>query len=216
MRSQYVNELKELNVKLLEMGSRVQNIIELSIQSLSNQDLEGAKKVYELDDEIDQLELEIENRCMKLMALQQPIAKHLRMIVTIIKIITDLERMGDHAVNIAKITLEIGHEPLVKPLIDIPKMAILTEKMVHKSLDAFTKEDIEMAKELDVDDEAVDELYDAIYVELTEMMKEDASIAHQGTKLLFVARFLERISDHATNIGERIVYMVTGERVESH
>ncbi|SET51915.1 phosphate uptake regulator, PhoU [Natronincola peptidivorans] len=214
MRSQFKNQLKNLNVKLLKMGAMVQEIIEVSIKALANQDLEAAKKVYLMDDKIDELELTIENECMRLLALQQPMARDLRVISTIMKIITDLERMGDHAVNIAKVTLEIGSEPLIKPLIDIPKMARLSEDMVSKSLDAFMKADIQLAEDVAHDDEAVDDIYEAIYTELLEMMIEDQSIIKQATNLLFIGRDLERIADHATNIGERVIYMVTGERVE--
>ncbi len=214
MRSQFEEELKVLKIKLLKMGSMVQNIIEVSVQSLAKQDLDRARSVFELDDDIDGLELEIENQCMNLIALQQPIARDLRTIGTILKIITDLERMGDHAVNIAKVTLEIGEDKLIKPLIDIPKMARLTEDMVNKSLDAFMHEDIELAKELDQDDDQVDDLYEAIYLELIEMMLENPEIIKQATQLLFIGRYLERTADHATNIGERIIYMVTGERLK--
>ena len=214
MRSQFEEELKALNIKLLKMGSMVQNIIEVSVQALAKQDLDRAKSVFELDDDIDALELEIEHQCMSLIARQQPIAKDLRTIGTILKIITDLERMGDHAVNIAKVTLEIGENKLIKPLIDIPKMAGLTADMVNKSLDAFMHEDIDLAKELDTDDEQVDDLYEAIYLELIEMMLENPEIIKQATQLLFIGRYLERTADHATNIGERIIYMVTGERMK--
>jgi len=214
MRSQFEEELKALNIKLLKMGSMVQNIIEVSVQALAKQDLDRAKSVFELDDDIDALELEIEHQCMSLIARQQPIAKDLRTIGTILKIITDLERMGDHAINIAKVTLEIGENKLIKPLIDIPKMAGLTADMVNKSLDAFMHEDIDLAKELDTDDEQVDDLYEAIYLELIEMMLENPEIIKQATQLLFIGRYLERTADHATNIGERIIYMVTGERMK--
>ncbi len=214
MRSEFQKELESLNIKLLKMGAMVQNIIEVSIQALIKQDLERAMSVFELDDDIDRLELEIENKCMNLIALQQPIAKDLRIIGTIMKIITDLERMGDHAVNIAKVTLEIGHDPFIKPLVDIPKMATLTEAMVNKSLDAFLHQDVELAKELDDDDEEVDDLYEAIYLELIEKILENPENAHQATQLLFIGRYLERTADHATNIAERIIYMVTGERVK--
>ncbi|NBG87970.1 phosphate signaling complex protein PhoU [Isachenkonia alkalipeptolytica] len=214
MRSQFQEELKSLNIKLLKMGSMVQNIIEVSVQSLAKQDLNRARSVFELDDDIDALELEIEHQCMNLIALQQPIARDLRTIGTILKIITDLERMGDHAVNIAKVTLEIGEDKLIKALIDIPKMARLTEDMVNKSLDAFMHEDIDLAKELDHYDDQVDDLYEAIYLELIEMMLENPDIIKQATQLLFIGRYLERTADHATNIGERIIYMVTGERMK--
>src|SRR5690554_633286 len=165
MRQKFINQLRDLNIKLMKMGSMVENIIEVSVQSLVDRDLDMARKVYKLDDEIDELELEIENKCMNLIALQQPMAKDLRVIGTILKIITDLERMGDHAVNIAKITLKMGDEPLVKPLIDIPKMSKLAQDMVSKSLDAFMKEDIQLAKKVAEEDEDVDKIYEEIYIE---------------------------------------------------
>ena len=214
MRERFERQLRELNVKLLKMGAMVEDIIEASVQSLVKQDLDMAKEVYRMDDQIDELELELENECMRLLALQQPMARDLRVIGTIMKIITDLERMGDHAVNIAKVTLKIGDEPLIKPLIDIPRMSKLSEKMVSKSLDAFMKSDIHLAAEVAHDDEAVDEIYDEIYMELIEMIIENPSITKQATHLLFIGRYLERIADHATNIGERVIYMVTGERME--
>lgn len=214
MRSQFQEELKTLNIKLLKMGSMVQNIIEVSVQALAKQDLDRARSVFELDDDIDALELEIEQLCMNLIALQQPIAKDLRTIGTILKIITDLERMGDHGVNIAKVTLEIGEEKLLKPLVDIPNMARLTEDMVNKALDAFLHEDINLAQELHEDDDRVDELYESIYLELIDIMIENPEIIKQATQLAFVGRYLERTADHATNIGERIIYMVTGERTK--
>ncbi|KXZ40692.1 phosphate uptake regulator, PhoU [Alkalithermobacter thermoalcaliphilus JW-YL-7 = DSM 7308] len=214
MRTQFVNEMKNLNEKLITMGKMVEDIIEFSVKALARQDLDAAKKVYEMDDKIDEIELDIENQCMRLIALQQPMAKDLRVIGTIMKIITDLERMGDHAVNIAKVTLQIGDEPLIKPLVDIPNMASLSQSMVRKCLQAFTNEDVRLAREVACDDEAVDEIYEDIYTELLEMMIKDQKIINQATRLLFIARYLERIADHATNIGERIIYMVTGERVE--
>jgi len=214
MRSQFDNQLENLNVKLLKMGDLVQEIIEVSVQSLAKQDLETAKLVHQMDDKIDKLELEIENDCMKLLALQNPLARDLRVVGTIMKIITDLERMGDHAVNIAKVTLKIGNEPLIKPLIDIPMMAKLSADMVRKSLDAFMKRDIRLAEDVAHDDEEVDGIYEDIYTELIDMMIQNPEIINQATNLLFIGRYLERIADHATNIGERIIYMVTGERVE--
>ncbi|QUH25322.1 phosphate signaling complex protein PhoU [Serpentinicella alkaliphila] len=214
MRSQFNNQLKDLNVKLIKMGAMVQEIIEMTIKSLTTLDLDLAKEVVVFDDKIDELELEIEMECMRLLALQQPMARDLRVIGTIMKIITDLERMGDNAVNISKETLKICEDKLIKPLVDIPRMAKLSEAMVIKCLDAFMKEDIEMALEVAQDDDAVDEIYERIYFELIEMMIEDPSIIQQATRLLFIGRYLERIADHATNIGERIIYMVTGELKE--
>ncbi len=214
MRTEYTQQLKDLQIKLLKMGSMVQQIIEESLQALLSQDMEKAQQIHLLDDRIDEMELEIEAECMRLIALQQPMAKDLRIIGTILKAITDLERMGDHAVNIAKQTLLIGEEPFIKPLIDIPKMARLAEAMVSKCLDAFMKQDVEMAREVAHDDDAVDDLYESIYTELMEMMIHDQQIINQAINLLFIGRFLERIADHATNIGERVIYMVTGERIE--
>lgn len=214
MKNQFEKQLSSLNNKLLRMGDMVHEIIDISVQALEKQDLQAARQVYKLDDKIDELELEIEMECMMLLALQKPMAKDLRLVGTILKIITDLERMGDHAVNIAKVTLKIGNEPLIKPLIDIPKMTKCAESMVRKSLDAFMDEDIELARELSSDDDYVDNIYKDIYTELINMMIENPETIKQATNLLFIGRYLERIADHTTNIGERIIYMVTGERIE--
>ena len=214
MRTEYTERLKNLKIKLLKMGSMVQQIVEESLQALMQQDMEKADTIHVMDDQIDALELEIEVECMNLIALQQPMAKDLRIIGTILKAITDLERMGDHAVNIARQTKLIGQEPFIKPLVDIPRMARLSEEMVAKCLDAFMKEDVDLAREVAHDDEAVDEIYEMIDTELMEMMIDDRGVMNQAIHLLFIGRYLERIADHATNIGERVIYMVTGERVE--
>ncbi|RQD69943.1 MAG: phosphate transport system regulatory protein PhoU [Tindallia sp. MSAO_Bac2] len=214
MRTTYTERLKGLKIKLLKMGSMVQEIIEESLQALMEQDMEKAAKIYIMDDKIDELELEIEKECMELIALQQPMAKDLRIIGTILKAITDLERMGDHAVNIAKQTRLIGDEEFIKPLVDIPKMARLSEKMVAKCLDSFLKEDLDLAREVAYEDNEVDETYERVYLELMEMMIEDQKVIKQAFHLLLIARFLERIADHSTNISERVIYMVTAERVE--
>ncbi len=213
-REHFDQQILEIKHKVLRMGSMVENIVNLAVTALKNQDIEMAKKVYVEDDKIDDIELEIEQQCMMMLALQQPLARDLRTIATALKIITDLERMGDHAVNIAKITIEIGKEPLIKPLIDIPKMANISQDMIRMSLDAFVKEDIELAEKVALMDEEVDELYEAIVEEVLDIIAKDKDLARQGTKLLFVGRFLERIADHTTNICERIIYMVTGELKE--
>ncbi|WP_342455585.1 phosphate signaling complex protein PhoU [Caloramator sp. Dgby_cultured_2] len=147
-RLHFQQNLEEVKHKVLRMGSLVEVIVDKAVTSLKEQNLELAKTIVEEDDKIDAMDLEIEMDCMKLLALQQPLAKDLRTIATALKIITDLERMGDHAVNISKITLEIGKEPLIKPLIDIPRMAKIAQEMIRLSLDAFVKEDIELAKKL--------------------------------------------------------------------
>ncbi|MCD5410250.1 MAG: phosphate signaling complex protein PhoU [Clostridiales bacterium] len=214
MRNVFEQQLQELNILLLKMGTMVQEIIECSVNALINQDLELAERIDSMDDKIDIMELKIEDKCMNLIVLQQPMAKDLRVIATILKIITDLERMGDHAVNISRVVFKIGNEPFVKPLIDIPKMAKLTQEMVHSSLNAFTSRDIELAKKIALDDDQIDDLYEQIYIELMKKMIQDKKIVEQATNLIFIGRYLERIADHSTNICERVIYMVTGELAE--
>ncbi|MEG0580195.1 MAG: phosphate signaling complex protein PhoU, partial [Niameybacter sp.] len=207
-REHYSQRILDVKHKVLTMGSMVESVINMSVTALKNGDVELAKRVYDEDDKIDLLEIEIEQECMTLLALQSPLAKDLRIVATALKLITDLERMGDHAVNIAKITIEIGEESLIKPLIDIPKMADMCQDMVRLSLDAFVKEDITLAEKVAHMDEQVDDIYENIVEELFILIGEHRNNINQGTKLLFVGRFLERIADHTTNICERLVYMV--------
>ena len=178
------------------------------------QDLYQAQTVIDNDPVIDGLELGVEQRCVNLLALQQPMAKDLRLVATAISIVTDLERMGDHAVNISEATMRIGNRPLIKPLIDIPRMAALSQDMIRGSLDAFVSRDAELARATCRKDDDVDATYEALFDELVGFIitSRDESVSTQAVNLLFVARFLERIADHATNIGERVIYMVTGRR----
>lgn len=208
------SQLLNVKHKVLRMGTLVEKVVEMSVTSLKDQNLELAKMVNVEDNKIDKLDIEIENDCMKLLALQQPLAKDLRIIATVMKILTDLERMGDNAVNISKITQEIGKEQLYKPLIDVPIISEIVQKMVKLSLDAFMNEDIKLAEEVAKMDEKVDELYKKIINEILELVTTTNTINIQGTKLMFVGRYLERIADHATNICERVIYMVTGELKE--
>lgn len=214
MRKHFDQQLSELKEDLLKMGEIVVEEIDIAIKSLMNQDLELVKKVFELEKKTDELEILIEDKCLNLIALQQPIAKDLRMISTVLKIIVDLERIGDHGVNIAKVTKKIGKEKLIKPLIDIPKMADITRIMITNSIDSFINEDIKKAKEIAALDEEVDEIYEEVYLELLEMLACKKEIMPQVINLLFIGRYLERIADHSTNICEGIIYMVTGERME--
>jgi phosphate transport system protein len=214
VREHFTQKIDGVKHKLLRMGAAVEQVINMSVKALKEQDVELAKAVLIKDDEIDQLDIEIEHECMMLLALQQPLAKDLRTIATALKIITDLERMGDNAVNIAKIVMNIGKEPLIKPLIDIPKMAEICQQMVRQSLDAFVNEDIELAEEVGKKDEEVDELYDNIIKDIIAIIAKNNNFIEQGTKLMFVGRYLERIADHSTNICERIIFMVTGELKE--
>lgn len=213
-RSAFDSHLKELQQELLKMGSLVEEAIALSVKSLATQDVVLAQKVIDGDDPIDDFYNLIEDHCLKLIATQQPIAKDLRNIITGLRIIGDLERMADHAVDIAKITILISHEPLIKPLIDIPRMSEYAQKMVRNSLDAYIREDVELARSVGVDDDQVDHLHNQIFRELLTFMMADPRTIKQATHLLFVSRYLERIGDRATNIGEAVIYLATGDRAD--
>jgi phosphate transport system protein len=205
--------LGDLQHELVRMGSMAEEAIHLAVDSLAEQDLNVAKRIIAGDDLIDTLALTIEEECIRLIALQQPIARDLRVITTVLKTVTDLERIADHAVNIAEITLRIGADKLIKPLVDIPRMARMAEEMLRSSLKSFVDRDVELAKANCLKDEDVDKLYEALLIELTGFCTcgRDEQSSHQALNLLFVARFLERVADHATNIGERVIYLVTGK-----
>lgn len=213
-RENFDRSLNELQLELLQMGSMVEEAIHFGVQSLAKQDLALARKVIDGDDSIDELSRRIEDDCIRLIALQQPIAKDLRVITTVLETVTDLERIADQGTNIAEIALKIGSEPLIKPLIDIPKMAQLTETMVRESLRAFVDRDVELAKKTCLSDDAVDELFETLENELTGLILAGGESHRivQAMNLLFAARYLERVGDHATNIGERVIYLVTGRK----
>ena len=210
-REHFSQKILDIKHKVLRMGALVENIIDTAMTALKAQNLDLARKVCEMDEEIDRLNLEIEQECIMLLALQQPLAKDLRTIASVLKIITDLERMGDNAVNIAEVTLEIGNEPIIKPLVDIPKMAEIAQQMIKMSLDSFVNEDIALAEKAAGRDEEVDGLYETVINDIINIMREKMELTKQGTKLLFIGRYLERIADHSTNICERTIYMITGE-----
>lgn len=212
MRKNYQKQLDELKDEMLIMAGKVEEAIWESINALQEQDLDRAKTVIANDDVIDELEIKLEEMSTRLIALQQPVAGDLRTIIVISKLATDLERIGDHAVNIAEKVLEIGNEPLIKPLIDIPKMTEIVTRRLKESLDAFIRFDSSTAREIAREDEEVDKCDESILTELLEMMAEDSSIVEQATSLIFISRFLERIGDHSTNICERVIYMDTGKR----
>lgn len=213
MREYFDKEIKHLNNLLLEMGEKSEQLIEMSIESLLNQDIELADKAIELDKDIDNMEIIIEKKCLELIVLQQPMAKDLREISAILKIITDIERIGDNGVNIAKISKKLSKEKYIKPLVDIPKMANISKEMIKKSLESFIKKDVELAKETARMDDIVDDIYGYIYIELLEILTQKKQIMYQVIDLLFVGRHIERIADHTTNICERIIYMVDGKRI---
>lgn len=213
-RRAYEQELRALKQNILMMGSTVEEAVHLAIEALAHQDVDLARQIIENDKRVDDLEVSIEEQCLKLLALQQPLAGDLRMIATAIWVITDLERMGDHAVNISEIAVRIGKQPLIKPLVDIPRMAELAAGMIKGCLDAFVARDPDLARKTCATDDQVDRIYEELFDELMGFIvnSSDTTTSSQAANLLFVARFLERIADHATNIGERVIYMVTGLR----
>lgn len=217
MERQFDQELKGLNKDILKMGALAEEAIYKSIEALKNRDKGLAKSIVDNDVNVDRLELEIEDKCIDLIARYQPMAKDLRFITTGMKINTELERISDIAVDIAQRTLEIVDKPLLKPLIDIPKLTTVAQGMVKTAIDAFIKEDIELAKKVLLADPEADQLRNAIQKELIEdYMVKDGSTAPRAVQLLLIARFLERICDHATNIAEDVIYMVQAEVVRHH
>ncbi|KAF1086713.1 hypothetical protein SPSYN_00432 [Sporotomaculum syntrophicum] len=216
VRESFQEQLSQLRNDMLQMGNLVENAIDMTAAALEYQDLEMAEKVVVEDDNIDQLQLAIENRCFSLLALQQPMARDLRFIGTALKINTDLERMGDYARNISKIMLKIGSEPLIKPMVDLPRMAKLTRQMVSENLTAFVQQDRALALKAAGHDHEINKLYKNTFTELAALITRDTntSTVTQSVYLMFIARYLERIGDHATNLSEWIIYMITGERLE--
>lgn len=210
-RHSFSEELDKLHRDLLSMGSLVEKAIHLSVKSLVDRDTVLAEQVINDDDAIDDLNLAIERDCFRLIALQQPMASDLRRIGTVLKVVTDLERMADNAVSIAKSTIRLKDETYVKQLIDIPKMAVLAEEMVRDALSAYIHMDTEKSYQLGKNDDEVDRLYKHIYNELLEVMKKNPDKVNQATQFLFVAHSLERIADHATNLAEWVIYLVTGK-----
>jgi phosphate transport system protein len=212
----FFEELDYLRSRLLEMSGLVEDSIHRSVLCLSRREPQEAQRVLRNEAEINRMEIEIDDLAARLLLLQQPMATDLRFITAAIKINNDLERMGDLAVNIVERALYLINEPLMKPLIDIPLMADRVLSMIRKSLDAFVKKDADLARSVLVSDDAVDELRDAVYEELISYMERDPKTVRQGVNLMFVARNLERLADHATNIAEDVLYLVQGVDVRHH
>jgi phosphate transport system protein len=203
-----------LQDELLMLGSMVEKSVAKSLDALKRRDLEASRQVIEEDDLIDSKRFELEERCVELIATQQPMAGDLRTLITILHIAVELERMGDYAEGIGKIGLMMGDEPPLKPLIDIPRMGDMATDMLRRSLDALVNRDVVAAKVVCIDDDQVDALYDQVYRELLTYMIRDPKSIQRATYLLWVAHDLERIADRATNIAERILFMVTGKMTE--
>jgi phosphate transport system protein len=213
---QFSVELDELHEKVLQMGGQVESAIHRSVRALVERDPEQARQVLRDEARINQMEIDIDNLTTRLLALRQPMARDLRFLTAAMKINTDLERMGDLAVNIAQRALSLIAQAPVKPLIDIPRMAQLVESMLLRSLDAFVKGDAEVALSVLLADDEVDSLRDAVYQELVQYMQRDPTTVPSAVDLIFVARNLERIADHATNIAEDVVFLVKGVDVRHH
>jgi len=210
-------ELKDLKQEILKMGAFAEEAIYKSIEALKNKDGKLAESVIANDNNIDQLELAIDEKCIDLIARYQPMAKDLRFITTGMKINAELERIADLAVDIAQRTLELVDKPLLKPLVDIPKLTVVAQNMVKMAIDSFIKGDIELAKKVLLSDPEANNLRNMIQKELTEdYMAKDSSSAPRAVQLLLIARFLERICDHTTNIAEDVIYMVQAEVVKHH
>jgi phosphate transport system protein len=213
-RTSFERHLHELQDEVLVLGSMVEKAIYRSMEALKNRDLELAKQVVADDSKINQKRFEIEERCIELIVTQQPMAGDLRIIVAVLNIIVDLERIGDHAAGIAKIVIMIGNEPPLKPLIDLPRMAQKTGDMLRQSLDAFIHRDAEAAKKITGEDDEIDGLYDQVFRELLTFMAEDPRTITRATRLIWVGHNLERSADRVTNICERVVFVVTGKMEE--
>ena len=215
VRADFDRNLKLLQEELLLLGGLVEKAIIDSIEALKTRDIELSHKIVSQDDIIDQKTNQIEEKAIDLIATQQPIAIDLRTLMSVIHISVELERMGDYAEGIGKIGVMMGNDPPVKPLVDIPKMATKSSDMLKRSLDALVKRDPALARQVCEDDDEVDNLYDLIYKDLIALMIDDPTTTQRATYLMWVAHDLERIADRATNIAERVIFLVTGQLVTS-
>ena len=213
MRNRFDKELDLLNNELIEMGSLVERAIENAVKTLVTKDIEIAQKVIGSDDEIDNMEKTIENRCFKMLLQQQPVAGDLRLISSALKMITDIERIGDQAQDIAEITLMVANEAYIKDITHLPQMANATIKMVKESIDAFVNKDVELAKKVIEYDDVVDNLFNIIKDELINLIRENVENGEQAINFLMIAKYLERIGDHAQNIAEWVVFSITGKHI---
>ena len=209
----YEEELKKLREQILYMGGMVEDQIHKAIKSLVDRDSTLAELIIERDREVNRLDVEIDELCIKLLALHQPAGRDLRFITTGLKITTDLERIGDMAVNVCERALELNNEAQLKPYIDIPRMARIAQRMIRESLDAFVREDTDLALKVCKNDEEVDQLNSQIFREVITFMIEDPHTINRAMKISSISKYLERIADHATNIAEMVIFMVKGKSI---
>lgn len=211
MRNSFERQLQELNTELVGMGSLIEQAIEMAISAYVRQDVEKAKEAINFDDEINEKEKKIENLCLKLLLQQQPVAKDLRLISSALKMITDMERIGDHASDISEITIELAKEEEVNKMPQLEKMAKETTYMVIKSVEAFVNRDLELAREVIQYDDKVDRLFSELKAEIIKRINASTEDGEQATDLLMIGKYFERIGDHATNIAEWVIFAITGE-----
>ena len=210
MRETFEEQIEQVQTDVTRLACIVNEMLAEAVRALVDQDEALAEKVIADDDIADELDLHIEQECMRLLALQQPMAKDLRIIGTALKVISDLERVGDYYVDIAKSAITLADEPYFKALIDIPRMAEITISMVRMSAQAFVRQDLDLVRQVIERDDEVDTIWEHLLEELVEYMRSDPDLILQATHLLLVARYLERIADHVVNVAERVSYMETG------
>ena len=210
MRNRFDRQLEQLNNELIQMGSLIEHAIEMAVSALVNQDTEKAKEAIEYDSEIDRQERDVEGLCMKLLLQQQPVARDLRLISAALKMITDMERIGDHAADISEMTLLMAGTPYIVSPAEIQGMAKETTDMVIKSINAFVNKDVEIARKVIEQDDVVDNLFNQVKQDLINMINKSVENGEQATDILMVAKYFERIGDHATNIAEWVIYSITG------
>lgn len=210
MRNRFDRQLENLNEEMIEMGAMIESAIEQAVTALVTQDVAKAKAAIKGDADIDRQEKEIENICLKLLLQQQPVARDLRQISSALKMITDMERIGDHAADISEITIMLANQPYIKKLEHIQEMAKETMKMLVDAINAFVEKDLEKAKEVIDHDDIVDDLFQRVKSDLIKMIHENPANGEQAADLLMVAKYFERIGDHATNISEWVIFSITG------
>ena len=213
MTRHFHEELEALKQTLLAMGGLVEDQIRRVMRALLERDDDLAREVIDRDRQVNAYDVEVDEQCVQLLALHQPAASDLRFITTAMKIVTDLERIGDQAVNIAQRAIELHQEPQLKPYVDLPRMAEMAQKMVKESLDAFVTRDTDLARRVCGEDAAVDALKEQIFRELLTFMMGDPRTIPRALRLILISRFMERVADHATNIAEMVIYMVEGKMV---
>jgi len=215
-RRAFDSQLAKLDEDLLAMGREAEAMLHDALKALAERDVRLAEKTIARDDVVDRYRFDIETRAMEIIATQQPAARDLRRVFAALSIAMDVERVGDYSVDICKLAIRLAERPLFKPLVDIPRMANLVVQMLRESLEGFVSRDLALIEKMIKDDDEVDYLYQYLHDELCEFMKKDPDLVDQAVPLILIARYLERVADHITNIGERVFYVETGELKELH